>query len=201
MTRDDQPELQELAELARRGRRELGRFDRSHAGELWARVEDHLDPAVGSPPPAAPRRWTRLPLVPMAAAAAIALVVGAALGGLVARNTAPAPTTLATIQLEPLADDVTATTAALQQGPDGRTISLDLSGLPSTDGFHEVWLLDPATGALVSLGPARADGEYVVPATVDLVELPVLDVSVEPRDGDPTHSGDSLLRGDVTWVG
>lgn len=200
MTHDDQPDLQELAELGRRGRLELDRFDRDHAADLWAGVEDSLD-ATGDAQRPAPSRWARLPLAPMAAAAAVALVVGAGVGGMLVRSNEPAPTTLATIQLEPLADDVTATTAALQQGPDGRTISLDLSGLPSTDGFHEVWLLDPATGALVSLGPARADGEYVVPATVDLVELPVLDVSVEPHDGDPTHSGDSLLRGDVTWVG
>ncbi len=195
MTYDDRPDQHELSELARRGREELGRFDRARDATLWTGIESELE--------SRPRTsWRdRLPFVPMAAAAAVALVVGVVAGGLLGRSVVEAPTTLATIQLAPLADTVEPTTAALQQRPDGRTIQLDLTDLPPTDGFHEVWLLDPDTGALVSLGPARADGTYVVPATVDLVELPVLDVSVEPRDGDPTHSGDSLLRGDVTWVG
>ncbi len=199
---DDQPDLHELAGLARTGRDELARLDRRRDAALWADIEARLDATDAAPTAAAHPTWrSRLPLGPVTAAAAVALVVGVTVGGLLGRSTAPAPATLATIQLEPLTDDVTATTAALLQGPDGRTISVDLSGLPTTDGFHEVWLLDPDTGALVSLGPVRTDGEYEVPPTIDLVELPVLDVSVEPHDGDPAHSGDSLLRGEVTLLG
>ncbi len=76
---------------------------------------------------------------------------------------------------------------------------LDLSDLPATsDGFHEVWLLDPDEGRMVSLGPARPDGTYALPDGVAVDDYPAVDVSVEPHDGDPTHSGDSLLRGSVT---
>ena len=34
-----------------------------------------------------------------------------------------------------------------------------------------------------------------VPSGVDLTEYPVVDVSVEPLDGDPSHSGVSVVRG------
>lgn len=48
---------------------------------------------------------------------------------------------------------------------------------------------------MVSLGPSRPDGRYAVPSGVDAGRFPVVDVSLEPPDGDPTHSGTSVLRG------
>jgi hypothetical protein len=36
-----------------------------------------------------------------------------------------------------------------------------------------------------------------LPDGLDLAEYPLLDVSVEPLDGDPTHSGVSVARGDL----
>lgn len=200
---DDTLDLREIAGLAREGRDELAAHDPSGDADLWAGIEARLVPTpvaatdAASAPPRRPATWW-----PTAAAAAVALVVGVAAGSLVTRNNAASdPTTLATVELDALTADAVPTTAALRDGPEGRTISIDLAALPATDGFHEVWLLNTDTGALVSLGPVRADGTYVVPDTVDLVDLPVLDVSVEPQDGDPTHSGDSVLRGEVTWLG
>jgi hypothetical protein len=80
---------------------------------------------------------------------------------------------------------------------DGRAM-LTVDGLaPNGDDFYEVWLLGDR--GLVSLGSFRvgADGS----AAVDL-QLPVdparygsFDVSLEPDDGDPEHSSDSVLRG------
>lgn len=117
----------------------------------------------------------------------------------------PAATTLATYELEPLTTDgsveVAAVAAVLVADGEGRALEVDLAELPVADGFHEVWLLDPDTGALASLGPVRPDGRYVVPSGTDLDALKALDVSVEPLDGDPGHSGVSLLRGEVRWVG
>ena len=74
-------------------------------------------------------------------------------------------------------------------------IRLETDGLDPTDGYLELWLLDPSATKLVSLGPLRADGVYDVPPGVDPRAFPVVDVSVEPVDGDPTHSGQSVLRG------
>jgi hypothetical protein len=50
----------------------------------------------------------------------------------------------------------------------------------------------------VSLGPARTDGRYQIPPDVDVGAFPVVDVSIEPPDGVPTHSGVSALRGTLT---
>ena len=49
----------------------------------------------------------------------------------------------------------------------------------------------------MSLGPFRGNGLYLVPAGVDPARFPIVDVSEEPPDGQPTHSGISLLRGDL----
>ncbi len=67
-----------------------------------------------------------------------------------------------------------------------------------TTGYLELWLIDPTVTRLVSLGPLRTDGIYDIPAGVDPAAFPIVDVSVEPVDGDPTHSGDSVLRGELT---
>ena len=76
-------------------------------------------------------------------------------------------------------------------------VRLETDGLDAGDGYLELWLLDPTATRLVSLGPLRADGIYDVPAGVDPGEFPVVDVSIEPVDGDPTHSGQSVLRGQL----
>lgn len=147
--------------------------------------------------------WGRA--VPLAAAAMVALVVGAAGGVLAARSieTQPVPATLATARLEPVGGGTTpGVDAAVRGAADGpRTVEVDLTGLSADDGFLELWLLDPTTGAMTSLGPSRPDATYVIPDGTDVASLPVLDVSLEPHDGDPTHSGDSLLRGEVRWTG
>ena len=74
-------------------------------------------------------------------------------------------------------------------------LRLDTADLDAGDGFLEVWVIDSAVERLVSLGPLRPDGVYDLPAGLDPAEFPVVDVSVEPIDGDPTHSGNSVLRG------
>ena len=38
----------------------------------------------------------------------------------------------------------------------------------------------------------------MLPAQVDVGEFPVVDVSIEPADGDPAHSGDSVVRGTLS---
>jgi Anti-sigma-K factor rskA len=59
-----------------------------------------------------------------------------------------------------------------------------------------VWLIDDAVEGMVSLGAVRPDEARVtVPDGLDLAAYPIVDVSREPLDGDPLHSGDSLWRG------
>ncbi len=83
-----------------------------------------------------------------------------------------------------------------------RTLSVDLEGLEPLDGAdYELWLLDLEGGELedlVSLGLVNEDGTFTVPEGIDLSEFSVVDVSVEPQDGDDTHSGNSILRGPLS---
>jgi anti-sigma-K factor RskA len=39
--------------------------------------------------------------------------------------------------------------------------------------------------------------EFELPPDLDLTQFPIVDVSVEPLDGVPTHSGDSVARGEL----
>ena len=70
----------------------------------------------------------------------------------------------------------------------------------------EVWLIKPDdegnVADLVSLGlvdPANP-ASLEVPAGYDPGDYFVVDISVEPRDGDPTHSGRSILRGPLLGI-
>lgn len=86
-------------------------------------------------------------------------------------------------------------TADIVEDGNDLVLELDLPDLPPTDGFYEVWLIDTDVVGMVSLGPAPTDGRIVLPSSVDPGAFPVVDVSVEPVDGVPTHSGQSILRG------
>ena len=72
---------------------------------------------------------------------------------------------------------------------------------PEADADLEVWLIRPDTAGnvagLVSLGvidPADP-GSLAVPAGYDPDAYFVVDISIEPRDGDAGHSGRTILRG------
>ena len=75
-----------------------------------------------------------------------------------------------------------------------------MTGLPVTDGFYEVWLLNSSADKLISLGTLGADdvGSFPVPGDLDVATFPVVDVSREPLDGDPSHSADSVVRGTLS---
>lgn len=136
--------------------------------------------------------WAGLAAAAAAVVAVVALATVGPLAGDDARHVAAA-------ELQPFGDaDVSAVTGDLVLADGTTELRLDLSALPETDqGFYEVWLLDPEEGRLVSLGPARADGTYALPSGTEVDDFPAVDVSVEPHDGDPGHSGASILRGPV----
>lgn len=66
--------------------------------------------------------------------------------------------------------------------------------------FLEVWLLeisDEGVQDLASLGRVDDSGRYDVPADIDLDRFAVVDISLEIDDGNPDHSGISVVRGDL----
>lgn len=77
---------------------------------------------------------------------------------------------------------------------------------PEAGADLEVWLIRPDeegnVADLVSLGFVDPDdpGSLDVPTGYDPDIYYVVDISVEPRDGDPTHSGRSILRGPLSDI-
>lgn len=133
-----------------------------------------------------------------AAAAALVLVVGGV--WIVNQPTGPQP--VATFAMDALDDRVSTSVDGRIVDQDGTTIvEVDLSALPPLEGgdFYELWLLDLEAEEIVSLGEVDPSTTTVeVEGAIDPVDFPAIDVSVEPPDGVPTHSGDSVLRGPIT---
>jgi len=203
----DEAEVARLLREDERFRREVegyapvvARLERQPS-ETW-RAEEPPPLVVGAPPPP-PRRlpWRHgLVLRPAFAVAAtvLLLVAGAGIGLLAVGGDgdgdAPAGRVVA---LE-----------ALRAGAHGEavvggdTVRVRVGGLPRErrGGFYELWLLNSPQD-LVSLGTFRvgADGtaQVTLPVGVDPARFAFLDVSAEPGDGNPAHSGASVLRAPV----
>jgi len=80
----------------------------------------------------------------------------------------------------------------LEVTDEGATITI--SGLPNPSGSYQVWLYDSVVRA-ESLGTfAGASGRLRVQLPADARRYRFLDVSLEPADANPNHSGDSVLR-------
>ncbi|MEM8924472.1 MAG: anti-sigma factor [Actinomycetota bacterium] len=76
-------------------------------------------------------------------------------------------------------------------------LAVEIEGLAAEDGYLELWLIDTEVSQLISLGPIQEDGVYRLPAGLDPADFPIVDVSVESFDGDPTHSGQTVFRGQL----
>ncbi len=88
--------------------------------------------------------------------------------------------------------------AAVKRDGTGLYLDLDVPELPTIDGqdaYYEVWMIDADVSGMVSLGVVTSSGRVDLPSDIDPEAFPVVDISVEPLDGDPTHSGQSILRG------
>jgi anti-sigma factor RsiW len=129
--------------------------------------------------------------------AAAGLVTGL-VAGIVGTSilTRPAdPRVLAEAELEPFPDWQASGTARVEEATSGdHQIVVDISA--PVEGLREVWLIDPETSGLISLGLlSGVSGTFSLPADLDLGRYSVVDVSQEPDDGNPAHSGNSIVRG------
>jgi hypothetical protein len=176
-----------------------------HGADLET-VGDELPPAgtdaheaVGRTPPRRAGRGIRRLWTP---AAAIAIVAAVGLGGWgLAQRLAPVSIAQASLSAFPDHPDATGT-ADVEEARDGsRTLVLTLEAGAPPDTYREVWLIRNDAAALISLGVLTGDsGSFPIPAGVDLAEYSLVDVSVEPIDGDPQHSGDSIVRGELAFA-
>ncbi|WP_084128100.1 anti-sigma factor [Demequina sp. NBRC 110055] len=168
---------------------ELGSAPRPRE-DLAARREDRARATTGR---SGPRWWA------LGAAAAAGVVIGgvgvAALGG---GDDEAVRSVLASSELTDLATEQPAGEATVEVLDDGeRVLVVDTSDFEDVeDAYLEVWLIDEQIEGMVSLGHLTGERTvFTLPAGVDIAQFPIVDISVEPVDGIPTHSGQSVTRG------
>lgn len=162
-----------------------------------------IGPPVDTAPPAEdaqvlPFRSRRRPVLLAAASVVIGTVVGA--GAVAVLNDSDGGVeAVETIALDPLDDnDASGQAEVLVRADGSRALEVELTAPALEDGYYEVWLIEPSIVDMVPLGIARSGTQtFELPADLDLSEFPVVDVSVEPLDGDPLHSGVSVARGQL----
>ncbi|MFM7508427.1 MAG: anti-sigma factor [Actinomycetota bacterium] len=136
----------------------------------------------------------------LTAAAAVLVVV--ALGAVLFQRASSGGTELvASSDLGLLAGSGSGRAELLRDG-DRSVLRVDISGLAAAGqaDFFELWLLDPANGNPQPLSKfSNTDGfvEVDLPQGVSTASFPVVDISEEIDDGDATHSGKSILRGEL----
>jgi hypothetical protein len=188
---------------------------------VWAAIAAELGdelPAVQSPPRRAEDRRQLPPQRPKArrrvlvaaVAALVALVAGVgiglgvgALGGGAGEGQ---PSSSIVAQLQPIGplDRAASGTLTATEHAGVRTMAVRLTGVADTAGadYLEVWLMNGAGTEIVALGALTRDdtgytGSFTVPSNLPMAQLDLVDVSAERYDGNPGHSGVSILRGTV----
>ncbi len=177
---------------------------------VWDYIEAETSLAAGAPrdmggdPPAgaapvdelARRRRGVNPWLVGVAAATAGVVLGAVGMSALRPGGAPETTLVAQAGLADLATETEAGEARVERRADGTEVLVVDTSYTEADGALEVWLIDTEVQGMVSLGFLTADhGEFEIPAGYDVSAFPIVDISVEPADGDPTHSGNSITRG------
>jgi anti-sigma factor RsiW len=160
-------------------------------------------PADLPPPPPAPaagplagsgarhrrRRWLL-----GAGAVVVALVLG--VGGLVAVRDRDSGGGQTVALAAPAAGGASAE-ARMRGAGDGQVMTMTARDLPRppAGAFYEVWLVG-GPGEAFPVGVLAPDGKGIWSLPADVaVRYRAIDVSLEPADGDPAHSGRSVLRG------
>lgn len=132
------------------------------------------------------------------AAAVVLAALAIASGLLISRdseNVVVAAASLTNEGLSPLGSASSGKAEIIQRGT-SYVLHLDVDRLPQEpSSYIEVWLIDTQVKGMISLGPFHGNGDYPIPSGVDPAKFPIVDVSLEPSDGVPTHSGVSIVRG------
>jgi hypothetical protein len=190
--------------------------------EIWTgtaerpqlRVVAEEERAEQEPPPPTVRSRSRLPLLLaiLGVAAVVLVIVLASNGGSekaksTAQPKAPTPTPSSPAKpakhKPPVAKQVKLTalvgasgatgSAALTQG--GKRLTIDAGGLPDPHGgAYQVWLYDSVvdTFSLVKVRGTKLALDLTLPSNASHYRY--VDISLEPADGNPNHSGESVLR-------
>lgn len=153
-------------------------------------------------------RGRRLPTGWRIGLVAAAMVLVAGVVGVLVRRDDGGSTTLGEIALQnasqnPALDPAgrastgTAKLVALKDGEYALDLRVDSLPAPEGDAFFELWMIDTQVHDMVSLGLVQRSERIMLPPSVDPKRFPIVDISIEPADGKPTHSGKSVLRGQL----
>lgn len=158
-------------------------------------------PAIAGSGAAPSGRWNRW-IAPLAAA-----VVGIAVGAgavVLSQSTSDDVTIEAIAPLKPVADGPlgndtgTLGEAELVAAGNSQQVRVTAEQLPPSPNAYEVWLFGD-DGRMVSLGSLNdRTGSFTVPQGINTQEYRVVDISDEAPDGNPAHSGVSLIRGEFS---
>jgi anti-sigma-K factor RskA len=163
---------------------------------MWARISTEAAPVVAFTPTAQRTSRTSRTVWALSAAAAMA---AATLVAISLRNGSQ-PTVLASVvlsnaNLSPRALGSSGD-ATLSNDNGSLILHVEVSNLRTEPAsYFELWMIDKDVKGMVSLGPFHGNGDYRVPDGIDIAKFPIVDISIEPADGTPTHSGESAVRG------
>lgn len=157
--------------------------------DLWDSIETAIDPPA-RPARRLPARWL------VGAAAAAALIVGGLAVATRDRNAELVAQAALSSEGLPGAPGGLAGRAEVRDDNGRRVLVVKTGSIsPRSGEYLELWLIDTAVDKMVSLGVVKGSGEFAIPDGLDVAEYPIVDISTEPFDGKPAHSGASLLRG------
>jgi len=151
---------------------------------------------AGGEKPIAGRRRKWWPIV--AAAAALGLVVGAGATVIINRNDVQVAASTA---LSALPGHTGHGTAELLRTPNDPELRVSVDGPQPADppSYREVWLINSDGQRMYSLGVLPESGTTTYPLPTLLANgldgFTIVDVSIEPYDGNPEHSRNSQVRG------
>lgn len=146
--------------------------------------------------PIAGRRRKWWPIV--AAAAALGLVVGAGVTVVINRNDVQVA---ASTPLTALPGQTGHGTAELLRARNDPELRVSVDGPQPADRYREVWLINSDGQRMYSLGVLPESGTATYPLATLLTDgldgFTIVDVSIEPYDGNPEHSRNSQVRGSL----
>jgi anti-sigma-K factor RskA len=138
-----------------------------------------------------PRSWLLV-----AAAAVVGLIIGVGVTTVAVRDRVEVTSSAA---LEALPGQTGQGTAELVSDRGRPELRVQIDAPPTPDRYREVWLINTDGQRMYTLGVLPDDGTASYPLPPELAGqlqgFTIVDVSIEPYDGNPAHSRESQVRG------
>lgn len=153
-------------------------------------------PAAAPAPPG--RSARRFSLGSLAVATTLGALVGVGAIAAVNQWRAPEAEVVASANLATLDTGATRGVAEVERVRGQLEVRIMVSSDPYPGGYLEVWLINRDLERMVSLGvlpQGTSNRSYPVPQSLLDEGYVIVDISREPLDDQPAHSGDSIVRG------